>query len=81
VNTSKVQRTCPECGSGNVYLRNDSVPPGQTYFLRGLGGFLQFAKYKVVVCGDCGLVRFYAEESALRKLPAASNWRRVDGGP
>jgi hypothetical protein len=31
----------------------------------------------VVVCADCGLVRTFAVEDALRKLPESKHWRKL----
>ena len=45
--------------------------------LPGLGGFLHFAAFDVVVCAACGLTRFYTERSALAKLPKAKRWRAL----
>ena len=54
-----------------------SAGPYGPVLLPGLGGFLNFAQFKVVVCGDCGLTRFYAEPDALAKLPGAKKWSRL----
>jgi hypothetical protein len=35
------------------------------------------ARFKIVVCGDCGLMRFYAEPDAVAKLPRARQWERL----
>ena len=41
------------------------------------GYVLTMAQFKVVVCGDCGLARFFVEPSALAKLPKARAWRHM----
>ena len=74
---------CPNCSSGTLYERNVDAGGGQgPYFLPGLGGFLSFAQFQVVVCGDCGLTRLFADEDATAKLPSSPDWRRLgpDGG-
>ena len=70
--------TCPECGGGTYVHASTRAGGGYgPYFLPGLGGFLRMASFKVVVCGDCGLTRFYAEPDALAKLPDAKKWSRL----
>ena len=69
---------CPECESESLYRA--AVNSGGGYgpmLLPGLGSFLTMAQFKVILCGNCGLTRFYAEPSALAKLPKARAWRRV----
>lgn len=71
-------KSCPECG-GATYGHNSARAGGGygPYFLPGLGGFLRMASFEVVVCGDCGLTRFYAEPDAIAKLPHAKQWERL----
>ncbi len=71
-------KPCPECG-GATYVHTSTSAGGVhgPYFLPGLGGFLSMARFKVVVCGDCGLTRFYAEPNAVAKLPRARRWARL----
>ena len=69
---------CPECRGESLHTA--SVNSGGVYgpsFLPGLGSFLTIAQFKVVVCGDCGLTRCYAEPGALAKLPKARAWRKL----
>ena len=71
-------KTCPECAGQNLFATSvNSAGPHGPMLLPGLGGFLHFAKFSVVVCGDCGLTRFYAEPCARAKLPQAQAWRRL----
>lgn len=69
---------CPDCHRENLHvaLVNSGGPYGPN-FLPGLGSFLRIAQFKVILCGDCGLTRFYAEPGALAKLPKARAWRPV----
>lgn len=70
--------TCPECGRPNLHqARVAAAGIHGPSFLPGLGGFLDFAKFRVVVCADCGLTRFYAEPSAREKLTASRHWSRL----
>ena len=71
----RVSRTCPECGSAN--LRRTSTASAGAYgptLLPGLGGFFQTPQFQVVLCGDCGLTRFFADSNALTKLTGSSRW-------
>ncbi len=71
----RVSRTCPECGSEN--LRRTAIASGGPYgpsLLPGLGGFFQTPQFQVVLCGDCGLTRFYADSNALAKLSRSGRW-------
>ena len=73
-----IPRKCPEC-EGQTLFTTTTRSGGQygPRLLPGLGGFLHFANFRVVVCQDCGLTRFYAEDEALKKLPEASQWQRM----
>ena len=77
MNPSLIQ--CPECYGQNLYTAY--VNSGGGYgpmLLPGLGSFLTMAQFKVVVCGECGLARFFVEPSALAKLPKARAWRHLE---
>ncbi len=72
------KQNCPECSGSNLFCTETNSGGGYgPILLPGLGRFLRMAKFRVVVCADCGLTRFYAEPNALAKLPAANAWRRV----
>jgi predicted nucleic-acid-binding Zn-ribbon protein len=73
--------TCPHCGSADLYTHN--VEAGGVHgpnLLSGLGGFLSFATFDVVLCATCGRCEFFADERARQN--ATTTWRRVaaDGG-
>ena len=71
-------KKCPECSGGNLYEDWNYAGGGHApYYLRGLGGFLRIARFQVVVCADCGLTRFFAEQSARANLPTSGQWRRI----
>ena len=42
-----------------------------------LGSFFRPAYFRVVVCADCGLTRFYTEPEARTKLLHSGAWQRV----
>jgi predicted nucleic-acid-binding Zn-ribbon protein len=71
-------QTCTDCGSENLrFTVTKSGGPYGPLFLPGLGSFLTPAQFRVVLCSDCGLTRFFAEPSALAKLNKSRAWRRV----
>ena len=70
---------CPNCKGRNLY-RSKEVNAGGGHapnYLPGLGGFLSVERFTIVLCQDCGLARFFARDSATRKLSESSAWTRV----
>ena len=70
---------CPECGQANLYSSRE-VSAGGGYapnYLPDLGSFLSSAKFKLVVCKDCGLTRFFASSAALGKLSESNKWHKL----
>src|SRR6185369_17570872 len=71
-------QSCPECNSENMHFTvTRSGGPYGPMFLPGLGSFLTPAQFRVVLCGDCGLTRFFAEPAALAKLASSRAWRHI----
>lgn len=70
---------CPNCDGRNLYRSNEISAGGghAPDYLAGLGRFWGAEKLNVVVCRDCGLMRFFARESATAKLEESSRWTRV----
>lgn len=71
---------CPNCDGGNLFvsLKDISAGGGQApNYLPDLGGFFAAEKFRVVVCSDCGLTRFFARKSAREKLRESEKWKRV----
>jgi len=71
--------TCPECGHSNLYS-SDDVPAGggsAPNYLPGLGTFFSAAKFTVIACKDCGLIRFFASKEALGKLSGSGKWHKI----
>ncbi|MGV7206988.1 zinc ribbon domain-containing protein [Oxalobacteraceae bacterium A2-2] len=56
------KKNCTECGSDEHYARE--ISPGATGELLPVGS-LHGAKYKVVVCGNCGYTRWFVPERFL----------------
>jgi hypothetical protein len=70
---------CPNCDGKNLY-RSEEIGAGGgkgPTFLPGLGGFFGMERLRVVVCQDCGLIRFFARREATEKLSSAKKWERV----
>lgn len=71
---------CPECRSDHVFQYKDPV---QTTTISGellpklATRSLASAKMRPVVCGNCGFLRFFVEDEALRKLSSSQHWNRV----
>jgi predicted nucleic-acid-binding Zn-ribbon protein len=69
---------CPECGGRNLYETNVSAGGGYSpNYLPGLGGLWGSAKFRVILCRDCGLTRWFAPEDARRKVGESKKWTRV----
>jgi len=70
---------CPNCRGGNLF-RSQKVSAGGGYapnYLPGLGGFWGAEKFFLVLCGDCGLTRFFARPEATAKLADSRKWTRL----
>ena len=67
---------CPNCGSSEVYMHELGITGGgyAANYLPDLGGFLRYANFHPAVCESCGLTRFFAEESARKKLKESNKW-------
>jgi predicted nucleic-acid-binding Zn-ribbon protein len=76
VDQSKI---CSHCGGKELYSQRLSSAGAQgPYFLAGLGSFMHYAQFDVVICASCGLTQFFAEPEARGKLKSGGvGWRRV----
>jgi predicted nucleic-acid-binding Zn-ribbon protein len=71
---------CPNCQGRTLYAsREMSSWTGQhgPDYLGGLGSFLRAARFTVVVCRDCGHMRYFASPKATAKLKESKKWRAV----
>lgn len=71
--------TCPECSGPNL-VSHGGIDARGGYgpdLLPGASGVFRSAKMRVVVCKDCGSVRFFATQETLEKIRADSGWQRV----
>jgi hypothetical protein len=71
-------KPCPHCGGTDLYTRRVNSGGGDgTYLLAGLGSFLHFAQFDVIVCADCGLTRLFAEPAARQNVRSSAHWKRL----
>lgn len=69
---------CPHCGGAQLYSRRIAAGSGEgPYLLPGLGSFLHYAQFDVVVCARCGLTQLFAEPDAREKLRSSADWKRL----
>ena len=72
---------CPNCGSRNLFRTVNPVSAGGGYspdFLPGLGNWLGTMRlFHIVLCGDCGLMRYFARQQARDKVVESKKWERV----
>jgi hypothetical protein len=69
---------CPHCGGNDLYSRRlSSAGSHGPHLLQGLGGFLHYAEFDVVVCASCGLTRFFAEPQARQNVKTNASWKRL----
>ncbi|MCC7012760.1 MAG: hypothetical protein IT454_09385 [Planctomycetes bacterium] len=78
--STKPVAPCPNCGGSNLY-RSQLLRAGGGYapnYLPDLGSFWAVARFKLVVCRDCGLTRWFAQPPALEKLDTSDHWEPVN---
>ncbi len=71
---------CPACKSKEVYQYKDYINATtiEGELLPKLASSMfSSAKIRPVVCGNCGLLRFFASNDALDKLKESKHWMRV----
>jgi hypothetical protein len=61
-----------------LYTRRLSAGGGQgPYLLQGLGSFMHFAEFDVVVCAGCGLTWLFAEPEACQNVKSSKDWKSL----
>ena len=74
-------KPCPNCEGTNLFTRSVAAATGKgPQFLRGLGSFLHYPRFDVVVCADCGLTRFFAEPGTYQQVASHPSWQRIVNG-
>lgn len=70
---------CPNCRGSRLYASKDVSAGGghAPNYLPGLGGAFSAEKFNLVICADCGLVRFFARDTARAKIAESSKWERI----
>ena len=71
-------KACAHCGGTDLYTRRLSAGTGEgPYFLQGLGRFMHYAEFDVIVCAGCGLTCLFAESEACENVKSSENWKRL----
>lgn len=73
------RQKCPECGGRNLHESKPTAANGGygPEFLPGLGKFFSGPKVTIVLCEECGLMRFFAEKEALSNLRDSAKWKKL----
>jgi len=77
-NSTTRSNACPNCGSDELYRRRlSSAGVYGPQLLAGLGSFLHYAEFDVVVCASCGLTQLFAEREARQNVKSHEEWKRL----
>jgi len=69
---------CPQCRSDQVFQSEglvDSTTIGGELLPGLASGAFSSAKMRAVVCGECGLLRYFVDDDARDKLRSSPHWR------
>ncbi len=65
----KKTKTCPSCGSREIYRREVQARGGHgPDLLPKLGGFFRGPKFELYACGTCGCTQMFVPEELLPAL-------------
>ena len=74
-------KPCPECKSEEVYRYKSPIGSAGAYgpvLLPKLkSSIFSAAEFLPVVCGDCGLVRYYASAESTEILKDSVHWKKI----
>ena len=71
-------KACSHCGGTDLYIRRLSAGGSDgPYFLKGLGHFLHFAEFDVLICAGCGLTYLFTEPEACQNVKSSNDWKRL----
>lgn len=71
---------CPHCRSDQVFQSNDLADTstiGGELLPKLAPGRFSSAKMRAVVCGECGLLRYFVDDAARDKLTSSPHWTQV----
>jgi hypothetical protein len=69
----KPARTCPNCDGTNLYVSSHKVGS----YLPGLNKLGARSRVRVVVCIDCGLMRYFTDSDVTSQIPESKDWLRL----
>ena len=76
--STTLSKACPNCGGDELYRRRlSSAGAYGPQLLAGLGSFLHYAEFDVVVCASCGLTQLFAEPEARQNVKSHEEWKRL----
>lgn len=73
------RKNCTQCGSENQIFR-PNVEAWGAYgpnLLPDGGGLITQPRFHVVVCKDCGFIRFFATEKTLQRIASSKRWEAL----
>ncbi len=71
---------CPQCKSDQVFQSKslvDTTTIGGELLPKLASGAFSSAKMRAVVCGECGLLRYFVDGAALTKMRSSRHWSPV----
>lgn len=75
-------KPCPECNSEKVYAFKGTIgtnPECLPHMLPKLGSGITYrADFVPVVCGNCGYIRYFADEKSRNKLAGSKYWDLIE---
>ncbi|HHY10521.1 MAG TPA: hypothetical protein GX528_08150 [Firmicutes bacterium] len=72
-----MKKECQHCGSGDLCFTDTAANGGYgPSFLPGTG-FLKPAKFRIIVCEQCGFTRWFVVPGDLGKVKNSKHFRRL----
>ncbi len=72
---------CPNCACTELLETRRGISARGSYgpdLLPGAGGWFSGGRFKLVVCSECGFVRFFTGETELENIKKSTRWRKVE---
>jgi hypothetical protein len=76
----KPAHACPNCAGTNLYASGHKVSSGGAFgsnYLPGLNKLGAPPRLRVVVCIDCGLMRFFTDSDVTSQILESKHWQRL----